>query len=395
MGTYISQKVADSTMKIKKSPSGYEDNDPILAMCRDKLKLSDAQIIAINIGFTFICHHILGFLASYTHSGSGERYSNPSNLYFGLAWLLLFTPLIWYFYLRQQEILSQVLKSFEKDDLIGAVIPESKPLVQSFAAFYNLFMQRITLKRWSFLALLPVISFWLYHYLFSWSVKFTEEQTLPFWYAVKWFTPFYILGFSVTFYILWLLALKYIQVFYLFNHLFTWFELKVKPAYPDGVGGLEIFGKLLIQRGMMAIGVGIIALAYGLQIWANTNNLFQADLLVLFAFYLTIIPLSLILPMLGVHNAMERARTKSLEGISKEISAVLANLDPIISSDAATIKATNEKLVALKETYQLLYATFPTWPISFNAARNFSVTAVLPLVSTLFTMLLKKFFPGF
>ncbi len=96
--------------------------------------------------------------------------------------------------------------------------------------------------------------------------------------------------------------------------------------------------------------------------------------------------MSLILPMISAHNAMQEARDKKLHEISKEFEKSLSEAIVSETNEAETIKETNEKLKELQTRYNIVAESFPTWPVPARLFRNFSITASLPLVSGLISM---------
>jgi hypothetical protein len=361
-------------------------NDPVLGLLRDRLNLSGTKIIITIFLFTAVLHHLFGIIADSIYTGRGVRYADPDYLYFNLAWLLFFVPFIWLFYLWQPRAVDRVLDTLKENDVIGPVIKETNSPVKSLAAFRERFAFCVTRKFWYILALIPVVLFWVYSYFVSWPAEFELAGEPAFWFSIEWFTALFIIGYSVTFYVLWVFVLRHIQITHFFNRLFYWFDVKIKAVYPDEAGGLGAIGEFTVRTGMIAVGVGVMAVAYGFYIWSNTGSYVRADVIAFFLLYIVITPLAVILPMLGAHQAMKRARGKNLEEVSQEFSRVLSGLDATITADAEAIKKTNEKLSELKQTYQLIYDAFPVWPISLRLARNFSITASLPLLSGLISV---------
>ncbi|MEJ2560842.1 MAG: hypothetical protein P8186_32400 [Anaerolineae bacterium] len=56
--------------------------------------------------------------------------------------------------------------------------------------------------------------------------------------------------------------------------------------------------------------------------------------------------------------------------------------------DTDAIKEANEKLQELRTRYSIVAGSFPTWPIPARLFRNFSITATLPMVSGLVSMII-------
>ncbi len=364
-------------------------NDPVLEILKGKFNIANSKIVLAAVICTATCHYLLGSIADYIYTGSGYRLTHPAYLYFTLAWLIVFTPIIWMFYLWQPVAVDRVLDRLEENNAIGPIIKENNPPVQSFSGFRKRFASSLTHKYWYFLAFIVIVVTWVYAYYFVWPSEFQNLGRIGFWFEIKWFTPFFVIGYSITLYPLWVFLIKHIIIIFFFNRLFYWFGANVKPIYPDEAGGLGAIGEFITQAAMLAVGVGVLAVAFGIQVWFAYGSFFRIDVLTFFGVYILTTALSIILPMLSAHQAMKEERSKNLEDVSQEFSKVLSNLNTTITADAVTIKETNEKLSELKQTYQHIYGAFPVWPISLRLARNFSITATLPLLSGLISVVIQ------
>jgi ABC-type multidrug transport system fused ATPase/permease subunit len=242
-------------------------------------------------------------------------------------------------------------------------------------------------KKWAIIATVFAVGFSVFEALVALPVTFSMFGRSAFWYDVKWFLVVVLLAFFVWLYVICMIGLKQLQAILYFNRLFQWFDIRIRPLHPDEAGGLGALGSLTLKTSLMIVGVGAVAAVFSAIDWfAGANPLTRPDLLVFWATYILATPISLIVPMLSAHRAMQQARNEKLNEIAQEFEKTLSDAGVTKTGNAEAIKKANEKLQELQTRYEIVAESLPTWPIPARLFRNFSITASLPLLSGLASM---------
>jgi hypothetical protein len=88
---------------------------------------------------------------------------------------------------------------------------------------------------------------------------------------------------------------------------------------------------------------------------------------------------------------MVQARNQQLQPLTEEYERVLVETRPVVDEQTAQIVAGTERLVALKQRYELVQETFPTWPIQVVEMRRLAVAWLLPALIALLPALFGVF----
>lgn len=234
-------------------------------------------------------------------------------------------------------------------------------------------------SRLSIAAALAVLFFILVQTLVVFPTESRQLGKPYFWFYDK---RYYFLVFvpvlSLSYYAVAMAAIKGILALVWFNLLFRRFQARVHPLHPDEGGGFGALGSLAVKYSLIAVGLGAMAATLTVVRILIGSGWAHMDLLALYALYIVLTPISLVSPLWSAHQAMVRARNEFLHDISNEFEKILVEGKP----------QDWESLGELKARYTFIRETYPTWPISFAIFRRFSITASLPLITGVASILI-------
>lgn len=362
-------------------------NDPLLCFFKQKLGFSSLRIVLYLTGISAIILFGLGWIADWLYAGNGIRFADPQFHYFGLIAVLLAGPLMFGFYVWQSGAFIQVLESFEQTDVIQGVSEKGSKHIKSYSDFLDKFQMAVDSKRWTIIVMVLVVGYWVLEFLVVIPSQFSATGRSAFFLDVKWFLVVLLLTASVWQYALFLMSLKVVQVILYCKRLFQWFDIRIHPMHPDEAGGLGALGNYTLKSTSIFVGFGVGLVGVSIVVWLTENTPFaRLDILMYWILYILAIPVSLVLPMLSAHRAMQETKNEKLNEIAQEFEKTLSEASVTKTNDVESIKEANEKLKELQTRYNIVAASFPTWPVSTRLFRNFTITASLPLVSGLVSM---------
>ncbi|HEX9132299.1 MAG TPA: hypothetical protein VF844_08395 [Ktedonobacteraceae bacterium] len=170
------------------------------------------------------------------------------------------------------------------------------------------------------------------------------------------------------------------------NWLFYLFTIRIKPLHPDGSGGLGALGSILW------VSVAIMlwdTLLLGAAVLSNNLHWFsQLEMILLVAIYIALTPALLIGWLVFPHRVMVSSRDEALQPLAGEFQQALIQSLSSAEHDTRTVVAGTRRLAALKQRYDLVRSTFPTWPLEINALRSLLVTVILPVITPLILSLI-------
>jgi hypothetical protein len=368
--------------RIKVKDLNLWTKDPLLRFFKDKLGFSDLRIVLFFVGFSAFVEFGLGWIADLSYTGSGVRFADQRYYFFALAYTFAFTPLFIGSYVWQPRGLVGVFDSFERADILRTISNRGIGKVKSYKDFLAEFQVVIDKRRWVVVSITMIILFWIVEFVVTWPMEFATTGGIPFWYEAKWLLFARLLNLSFGLYALSMIILRQIQAIIYFNKLFRWFDIRIHPMHPDNAGGLGALGDFTVKASLIVVGIGFAASAFSILTgMLSVSPFIRPDILVFWALYIVLTPLSLLLPMLSAHDAMREFKNERLVEISEEFEYTLSNSNVVEYSDGEDIKKENEKLAELETRYSIVARSFPTWPISTQLFRNFSITASLPLLS--------------
>ncbi len=364
-------------------------NDPLLYFFKEKLRFSGLRIMFCLTGIAAIAVFGLGWVADRSYTGSGIRFIEPQFYSQMLIFYVFGLFIAVGFYVWQPGAIVHVLKSLEQTGIIQAVSEQGSKHVKSYPDFLTQLQVAVDNKKWTVIATVFALGFCVFEALVALPVMYSMLGRSAFWYDVKWFLVVVLLAFFVWVYVICMIGLKQLQAILYFNRLFQWFDIRVRPLHPDEAGGLGALGSLTLKTSLMIVGMGTVAAVFSAIDWfAGANPLTRPDLLVFWAAYIAATPISLIVPMLSAHRAMQQTRNEKLNEIAQEFEKTLSDAGVAKTGNAEAIKKANKRLQELQTRYEIVAESIPTWPIPARLFRNFSITASLPLLSGLASLVI-------
>jgi len=288
-------------------------------------------------------------------------------------WALIFSPILWGFYLWQARTLSRIFTQLDEKGVLGR--PNSQAQTENVEKTTAVFRSS-THPIIFLIALILVAGYW--------GMRITSQSDLylvhgKYWFEVKWYLPLYIIAWSFALYVMYVALLRQIVFIAELSTLFRKIEIQVNPLDPDEVGGLAPVSQLISGTLVFVIGFGLLISIFILvgHYLRGINVFERPDTLSAFALYVVLAPFCLSVPTLAVRNAMLRARSKILAPITEEFRKIIeqANIaDPIF-------KEQNEHLKELQERYDIIVEAYPVVPLSKSLLRIFSLAASVPYLS--------------
>lgn len=178
------------------------------------------------------------------------------------------------------------------------------------------------------------------------------------------------------------------------NRLFNSFHLRVNPLHPDNAGGLSPVGRLFSNYVLIFVAFGLIV-AMGIVssfIRADGNIFRRTETWLLLVGYMSF-PLLMWGWLWTPHKAMRDARDRKLLIIAEEFLEATPDKSAVAPANPAT-KKTTERLSELKQQYELLRESYPTWPIRFRQVNRLVALASAPLITTALPTII-NFLTGF
>jgi hypothetical protein len=359
------------------SAQSLYQHDPLLVLLKDKLHLATVWIVVGGFVVVGFCFFLLGPLF--------QSHFQPSVSPTAMFDVLLFTfgtTLSLLIYLLLPSWIASIFNSLRTSGAIGPSRKEPADAV-SYARFLEYMIPRIDSWWWSLAIGILVLCYFLY------AIFILAPQSLtvsPWLLAVSFLTitfpAFYTFLFGL---------LRVVLLLSLLNRLFALFSIRVRPLSPDGSGGLAA----LSQIGWMG---AAIMVASTLFLFAFHEfppiSLSPYDIAGATISYLTLLIILAIGWLALPHQVMVQARNQQLQPLTEEYERMLVETKPAGDEQTAQIVAGTERLAALKQRYELVQATFPTWPIQVVEMRRLAVAWLLPalmaLLPSLFAIFTRK-----
>jgi hypothetical protein len=170
------------------------------------------------------------------------------------------------------------------------------------------------------------------------------------------------------------------------NWLFYLFTIQIKPLHPDGSGGLGALGRILWVSVVIMLWD---ALLLGAALLGSNLHWFSSpEIILMGAIYVALTPSLLIGWLVFPHRVMVRARDEALQPLADEFQQALMQSVSSGEHDMRTLVTGTRRLAVLKQRYDLVRDTFPTWPLEIRALSRLAVTVILPIVVSLLASLI-------
>ncbi len=369
------------------SAQQFYQHDPLLVLLKNKWRLNDLWIIAGAIVTPGIVFSFWWFWVEYV-VGSKVQIWIPGDTVSALLQTFATFPLLVMIYLLIPASIARLFNTLRANRVIG----ESRRERAGSESYEDFVRQLVTWMDKSWWAAMGLVVVVLYLFCRLLLIELHNPSSVPFWLRacalVMWLPLMYATLMSVV---------RLLLTLVFTNWLFYRFTILVKPLHPDGSGGLGALGHLLW------LSVGIMfwdALLLSTALVTSHMTLFSfLEILPLAAIYVSLTPSLLIGWLYLPHRVMVKARDEALLPLTEEFRQTFQQTMPSVGDDTASIVAGTSRLAALKQRYDLVQETFPTWPVEVQDLRRLVATGslpallplLLPLVPPLITFLMHGF----
>ena len=275
-------------------------------------------------------------------------------------------PLLFMIYLLLPASIAGLFNTLRANGVIG----ESRK-DRSGSESYEHFLQQVIswMDRswWAAVGLTVVIVFLFYRLV----LIDPYIKTLPFW-----LIDVANIVFSPLLYITFMSITRLLLALVFTNWLFYRFTILIKPLHPDGSGGLGALGSLLWISVLTMFWDALFLSTVIISIAKTLISPFEIFLLALI--YIGLTPSLLVGWLFLPHQVMVKARDEALLPLTDQFRETFQKTLPSEADDTATIVAGTNRLSALKERYDLVQETFPTWPVEAQDLRRLVATGILP-----------------
>jgi len=355
------------------SAQQFYQHDPLLVLLKDTLRLNDLWII---IGVMALPGGVFLFgwlLCLWT---SNVQWWTPGNTLSVLLQIFILFPLLFMIYLLVPVAIAGLFNTLRTNGAIG----EHRRHQPGSETYENFVQQLVTWmdKSWWAAATLVIIVFYVCYRLL---LKEPQISTVPHWFSVSIVIIFLPLMYAVS-----MSVVRLLLALVFTNWLFYLFTIQIKPLHPDGSGGLGALGRILWVSVVIMLWDALLLGAA--MLGSNLHWFSSPEIILMGAIYVALTPSLLIGWLVFPHRVMVRARDEALQPLADEFQQALMQSISSVEHDVRTVVAGTRRLAALKQRYDLVRDTFPTWPLEIKALSRLTVTVILPIVLSLIASLI-------
>ena len=299
-----------------------------------------------------------------------EQYSPTVAEY---IWFAVLSPTFWAYYALSRTRIPKLFQDIELNDIIEDMASDD------FERFVNGIKRNFGLPIWPLLALVASGLVVALVYFVGW-----QRQPPPFA-SLPWHRRLSLAVMMVNGYVGALVVLREFVAVYWLRRIFCRFSIRVHPLHPDGAGGFGFIGMhyLGLSLFVVAIGVWLSLFHFILPIIQRRPIVIDSEIIVAWSLYLAGTPMSFFLPLWSAHVAMKQEKAALLQEISSQFDSDFESARSTLHKSAKEIESSLEKVKSLQEMLQLVNETYPTWPYNSRTLRRFSISATLPIVTSL------------
>ncbi|HTK09414.1 MAG TPA: hypothetical protein VL485_19745, partial [Ktedonobacteraceae bacterium] len=320
-------------------------HDPLLVLLKDRWHLSTLWISA---GVIVLPGGV--FLSWWLWWARTVPEWNLDDMLSVLLQTFLIFPVIFLIYMLVPDAIASLFNTLK----INGVIGEPR---RSLSGTYETFVQQLITWtghiRWTIMIMCIVVCYALYRLLV---LEPASPSPVPYWMrvcAIVIYLPLmYVTGVSVV-----RLLLTLIFTNWLFSH----FLLQIKPLHPDGAGGLGAMGRLLWASVSILLWEALLLVASVLS--RNLYWLSLSEMILLGAIYVVLTPALLIGWLIVPHHMMVKTRDEMLQPLAEEYQRIFLQSLSSTEYDTRSLVSGTRQLTALKQRYDLVRDSFPTWPL--------------------------------
>lgn len=347
-------------------------HDPLLVLLKDKWCLNDFWVIA---GVMVLPGGV--FLFWWLGWASKVRWWVLGDTLSVLLQTFVLFPLLFMIYLLVPVSIAGLFNTLRTNGVIGEH-RRHQPSAETYENFVQQLVTWMNRSRWTVAILVIVVFYALYRLLL---LEPRSPSPVPYWMRVSaiviYLPLMYATGMSVV---------RLLLAWVFTNWLFYLFPIQVKPLHPDGSGGLGALGRILwVSVGIMLWEAFLLIATWLAQ---NLHWLGPPEMILLGAIYVVLTPSLFIGWLVFPHRVMVRVRDEALQPIADEFQQALIQSMSSAERDMRTVVAGTRRLAALKQRYDLVCDTFPTWPLEISVLSRVGVTVILPIVLSLIASLI-------
>ena len=171
-------------------------------------------------------------------------------------------------------------------------------------------------------------------------------------------------------------------------------DLVVHPYHADGAGGLGAIGRHVVNLSYFILMIMLFIVMGSLLPSLRTPgqlspSLWSPLLALVWMLYFTFVPAIFYLLIWTPHCTMRQVRIERLNTIGAQLEAQLDAAEANAKGDQADLSERLKKLQDLKGVQTLLQEDLPTWPLNRRLWRRLSLSSLLPVLSTVLTLVLE------
>ena len=361
----------DSTLL---SSRALYQHDPLLVLLKDKLHLGTLWIVVGG----FVLIGLIGFFFAPTFNRDFHPFVSLGDAYY----LLLFTLANTFSLLINLLLPASMASVFNTLRANGAIGPSRRERLgaMSYTRFLEHMIAWVDSRWWS----IAIVMFSIVYYLYTIFINNPQSLTLP---PLLLLVNFVLL-FLPEIYFLFFGALRVLLLLIFVNRLFFLFSIRVRPLHADGSGGLAALSQMWwMGAALLFVGALFLVAVPG----HLSARLSPFEIIGITLVYPTVIIVLAIGWLALPHHVMLQARNEHLHPLTKEYERMLMETRPAGDEETVQIVAGTERLSALKQRYELVRGTFPTWPLQIVEMRRLAVALLLPVLISLLPALFNVF----
>ncbi|GCF09237.1 hypothetical protein [Dictyobacter arantiisoli] len=341
-------------------------HDPLLILLKGKLHLNNLWISA---GATLLPGSVYLLAWLLWRVNEIKEWDNKDLLSLIIQTFILF-PFLSLIYTLIPNAIVKLFNTLATNGVIGHA-RKDRPGGETYAAFKQQLVYWIDNSWWT-VAITIVVVLYILTRLF---LRELPAQNNPIPYPLR---AIVIIAYAPLMFATGMSVIRLVIVLIFTNRLFYFFTLQIQPIHPDGSGGLGILESLLwLCVGMM---LWVVTLLIAMILVQKLSGLSYAEMFLLGAIYIALIPTLLIGWLIFPHRMMVQARNEALQPLMVEYQHALIQSLSSGTQDTQSIAAETLHLETLKKRYDLVYNLFPVWPLDTNTLSRAGATVIIPII---------------
>lgn len=187
-----------------------------------------------------------------------------------------------------------------------------------------------------------------------------------------------------------LLLLREVLTIRWLSYFFRHFQLRVHALYPDNAGGFEFIGIYYLNLVLFVVVAGMMISLWSVIVPVVHGTPILPGVVWPLAWmgYIVVTPATFFLPLWSGHLAMKREKANLIRVISSQFDVDFDLVLYRIAKDSETIEQRTQKIEFLRELREFVDKTFPVWPYSTQIGKRFSISASLPVITSVVSLII-------